>query len=419
MSADLSLRSLRKPLSSKNAKHILPILIAVAVLLLALGNAVFSAAKDGSGKPQSNRTQIQNDLGAIPIAFEPTGGLFSDNKTHLVFLFSTSCPACEDSTKRSINELYLTWRGNLTYDEVSLNLVNYYSKKDIGEAYFKAFSISRNQTSGPVLVVHNSRAGLLYYPPFDNMKVQKAVYYLTRGTPIEAVKKETETGFSQPLIYALGTVSGFNPCLVALASFFFASATQTEFKGVARRISLISLGLVYAYVVFFSLILSNPTVMNYLAASSWLIAFILVVVGVLHFVEVAQDIYSRRRGGGNDIEAKVPLFRTPKPVKGFIVKVREVNNPLYDFVLGIVFSLIKLPCIAMLFVAMLVNSTTPITDAMIFTLGVASPVIVMGVLIGFGMMNVNRLSLVRFKGRLIQRAVIGVALLISAVLVFS
>jgi len=413
------LRDFRKPLSSKNARHLLPILIAVTVLLLTLGNAAFSASRDGSGKPQSARTQIQQDLGAIPVAFEQTGGLFLDNKTHVVFLFSTTCPACEDSTKRSINELYLTWRGNLTYDEVSLNVVNYYSKKDIGEAYFKAFNIPRNQTSGPVLVVHNSRLGLLYYPPFENMKVQKGVYYLTTGSLIEAVQKESETRFSQPLIYALGMVSGFNPCLVALASFFFASATQTELRRAARRVSLISLGLVYAYLVFFSLIVSNPTVMNYLAASSWLIAFILVVVGVLHFVEVAQDIYSRRRGGGNDIEAKVPLFRTPKLVKGFIVKVRELNDPVYDFVLGMIFSIIKLPCIAMLFVAMLVNSTTPITDAMIFTFGVASPVIVMGVLIGFGMTNVNRLTLVRFKGRSIQRAVIGSALLISAVLVLS
>ena len=412
------MRSFRKPLSRKNAKHLLPILLAVTVLLLALSNAAFFAA-DGGGKPQGDLTQIQKDLGAIPVAFEPTDGIFLNNKTQVVFLFSTTCPACEDSTKRSINELYLTWRGNLTGKEVSLNLVNYYREKDIGEAYFKAFKIPRNQTTGPVLVVHNSRVGVIYYPPFENMQVQKGVYYLTKGSLTEAEERQGETGFSQPLIYALGTVSGFNPCLFALASFFFASATQIELKRVARRIGLISLGLVYAYVVFFSLIVSNPTAMDYLAASSWLVAFILIVVGLLHFVEVAQDFHSRRGGGANDTEARVPLFRTPKPVKGLIVKVRELDNPVYDFVLGMIFSLIKLPCIAMLFVAMLVNSTAPLTDSMIFTAGVASPVIVMGLLIGFGMMNVNRLSLVRFKGRLIQRSVIGVALLISAVLVLS
>lgn len=405
-------------MSPKNAKHLLAILIAVTVLSVALGNAALSAANESS-RLQSSRAQIQREIGAIPVTFEPTDGLLSDNKTHVVFLFSTTCPACEDSTKRSIKELYLTWLGNLTYDEVSLSIINYYKMKEIGEAYFKAFNIPRNQTSGPVLVVHNLRVGLVYYPPFEDLKVQKGVYYLTRGSLIEAVPKKNEARFSQLLVYALGTVSGFNPCLVALASFFFASATQTELKRVARRISLISLGLIYAYVVFFSLIVSNPTVMGSLAASTWLIASILAFVGLLHFVEVGQDLYSRRWGSGTNIETKVPLFRTPKPLKGFIVKVRELNSPVFDFALGIIFSLIKLPCIAMLFVVMLVNSTTPLTDAVIFTFGVASPVIVMGALIGFGMVNVNRLSMVRFKGRLIQRAVIGAALIISAVLVIS
>ena len=406
-------------MSLKNVKRLLPILVAVTVLVVALGTAAFFVAQEESRRLESDRAQIQRDLGAIPIEFEPSDVLFLDSKTQVVFLFSTTCHACEESTKKSIGELYSTWLGNLTYDEASLNVVNDYREKDIGEAYFKAFKIPRNQTSGPVLVVHNSRVGLVYYPPFENMKVQKGVYYLTRGSLTEAVQKKSEARFSQLLIYALGTISGFNPCLVALASFFFASATQTELKSAARRIGLISLGLIYAYVVFFSLIVSNPTVMGLLAASNWIIAFILVVVGLLHFVEVAQDIYSRRWGSGGNTEARVPLFRTPKPLKEFLVKVRGLNSPVYDFALGIVFSLIKLPCIAVLFVVLLVNSTTPLMDTLIFTLGVASPVILMGLLIGFGMVNVNRLSTVRFKGRLIQRTVIGAALLISALLVIS
>jgi len=405
-------------LSPKNAKHLLAILIAVTVLSVALGNAALSAVNE-SRRLQSSRAQIQREIGATPVAFESTDGLLSDNKTHVVFLFSTTCPACEASTSRSIKELYLTWLGNLTYNEVSLSIINYYVMKENGEAYFKAFNIPRNQTSGPVLVVHNSRVGLVYYPPFEDLKVQKGVYYLTRGSLIEAAPKKNEARFSQLLVYALGTVSGFNPCLVALASFFFASATQTELKRVARRISLISLGLIYAYIVFFSLIVSNPTVMGSLAASTWLIASILAFVGLLHFVEVGQDLYSRRWGSGINLEAKMPLFRTPKPLKEFVVRARELNSPVFDFVLGIIFSLIKLPCIAVLFVVLLVNSTTPLTDTMIFTFGVASPVILMGALIGFGMVNVNRLSTVRFKGRMIQRAVIGAALLISAALVIS
>jgi cytochrome c biogenesis protein CcdA len=218
-------------------------------------------------------------------------------------------------------------------------------------------------------------------------------------------------------VYALGAISGFNPCLIALASFFFATATKTSFKSVARRIALISVGLIYAYLIFFSLIVSNPVVMSSLVSLTWLIAFILVIMGLLHFVEVGHDIYSRRWGGGSSIEAKLPLFKTPRQLKGLLEKTREMNSPAYDFVLGAIFSLIKLPCIAAFLVVLLVNSTTPLTDIAIFTLGVASPIILMGALIGLGMIKVNRLNTAQFKGRLIQRLVIGAALILSAILV--
>lgn len=403
-------------LSSKNMKQAIFIVMAVAFLLVTLGYAAFSTVEYENRRLETNGAQTQNELGAVPVAFEPVKGLRLDNKTQVVFLYYTTCPACEESKNLFITRSYPTWQGNLTSDEVSFGAVNYYRKKDVGDAYFKAFNIS-SQAGGSVLVAHNSMMGLVYYPPLKDMDVQKGVYYLTRGSMAETSQESSEVRFSQPLIYALGAVSGFNPCLVALASFFFATATQTELRGVAKRIGLISLGLVYSYIVLFSLIVSNPTATSTLASLTWLIVFILVVMALLHFIEVGQDVYSRRWGSGSSIEAKVPLFRTPKPLKGLLVRVRELNSPVYDFALGAVFSLIKLPCIAAFLVVMLVNSTTPLADVTIFTLGVASPIILMGILIGLGMVKVNRLSTIQFKGRLIQRIVIGAALLMSAILV--
>jgi cytochrome c biogenesis protein CcdA len=142
-------------------------------------------------------------------------------------------------------------------------------------------------------------------------------------------------------------------------------------------------------------------------------------MGLLHFVEVAHDIYSRRWGSGSSIEAKMPLFKTPRPLKEFLVRVRESNSPAYDFALGAVFSLIKLPCIAAFLIVLLINSTSPLMDVVIFTFGVVSPIILMGALIGLGMIKVNRLSAAQFKGRLIQRTIIGIALLASAFLVVA
>jgi cytochrome c biogenesis protein CcdA len=96
-----------------------------------------------------------------------------------------------------------------------------------------------------------------------------------------------------------------------------------------------------------------------------------------------------------------------------------MNSPIYDFSLGALFSIVKLPCIAAFLIVLLVKSSTPLIDVTIFTLGVASPVILMGILIGFGMMKVNKLNTAQFKGRVIQRILIGALLIISAFLVLQ
>ena len=44
--------------------------------------------------------------------------------------------------------------------------VNYYRNLEAGIAYFEAFNISKSAEGGSILVVHNSKVGLVYYPPF-------------------------------------------------------------------------------------------------------------------------------------------------------------------------------------------------------------------------------------------------------------
>jgi cytochrome c biogenesis protein CcdA len=399
-----------------NLRNLLFTVVIVVILAAAVLNVALFTAKDESRTtPGGDQTesQIRKELGATPIFYEPAVGIPQDEKIHFVFLYYTTCPACEDDKNLFISKSFPAWQGNLSSEEVSFRTLNYYRKKDVGDAYFRAFNISKNQFGATALVIHDSKVGLVFYPPFNDGKIQKAAYYIAKGSLLGMTQKKSETHLSQPLVFALGAISGFNPCLIALASFFFATATKTELKAVARRIGLISLGLVYAYLIFFSLLVTNPAVMNLTVSLAWLVVLLLVTLALIHFVEVAHDIYSRRWGGGSSIEAKMPLFKTPRFLKDLIAKARAARSPTCDFTLGAVFSLVKLPCIAVFLLVLLVNSTTPLVDVAVFTLGVAAPVILMGLLIGLGMVQVNRLSTAQFKGRLIQRTLIGIALLAS------
>jgi cytochrome c biogenesis protein CcdA len=401
---------------SSKITNILAFGLAIIILSAAIMN-VGSAFKVREGRPAGELSKVGEFLGKTPTIFEPTDGLMIDGKTHAVFFYYTTCPACDSGENLYISKSYPTWQGNLTRDEVKFDAVNYYRKKDVGEAYFKAFNVSRSQYGGSFLIIHNSRMGLVYYPPFDDSKIQNAMYYLARGS-LEASKYSGGGQYLSPaLVYVLGATSGFNPCLIALISFFFATANQTELKRAARRIGLVAIGLLYTYTLMFSIIISNPTVMGSLESITWIIILILIAFGLLHFVEVSYDIYARRWGGGSGIEAKMFLFRTPKFLKTLLLRAKEADNPLFDFTLGSIFSLVKFPCIAALLVVLLVRSTSPLTDTVVFTFGVATPVILLGALIGLGMVKVNKLSSLQFKGRLIQRLLIGAALIISAIIV--
>jgi cytochrome c biogenesis protein CcdA len=147
---------------------------------------------------------------------------------------------------------------------------------------------------------------------------------------------------------------------------------------------------------------------------TWAVALVLLAFGALYLIEVAYDLYARRWGKGSHIEAKIPLFRTPKIFKSKIRRA-EGSGGLFDFSLGAFFSLVKLPCIAAYLFILLVNSTNQLADIAVFTLGVVSPIILMGGLISLGMVRINQLTEIQFKGRILQRAAIGIILIVSTI----
>ncbi|MCJ7761748.1 hypothetical protein MUP59_11505, partial [Candidatus Bathyarchaeota archaeon] len=100
-------------MNRKNMKYVLFAFAAVALLLLVTWNAAFSAARLGDKVTEAGGSQIQKDLGAAPIFFEPKNGIPSDNKTRVTYLYYTTCPACEEGKNLFISKSYPIWQGNL------------------------------------------------------------------------------------------------------------------------------------------------------------------------------------------------------------------------------------------------------------------------------------------------------------------
>lgn len=357
------------------------------------------------------KDQVSKEIGgyyrSVPVS------LRVDNRTHLIYIYYNPCRSCDQDRRKMIQGSLSVWTSNVSSSSIELEIINSYSSANQTDSYLESFRIPSGSYGFTTLIIYRNSEAYVLTPPYADENVEKAISYLNYGIVHTSAKT---LPLSTPLVYALGTVSGLNPCFVALASAFLATSTQDKGRKVARRLVLVSLGLIYAYLIFFTLILADPGVVSYLPRVTWMVALVLLGVGVLYLAEVAYDLYARRWGAGSHIEAKIPIFRTPKVFKSRIRR-SESSSGLYDFGLGAFFSLVKLPCIAAYLFILLVNSTNQIVDITVFTLGVVSPIVVMGGLIGLGMVKINQLTELQFKGRIIQRAAIGIILIISVIFI--
>jgi len=255
----------------------------------------------------------------------------------------------------------------------------------------------------------------------------------------ERALKETRTGLpcpkcrgqlspdvyatSYPLVFIYGVVSGFSPCLIALISFVVAATLYPggSSKRALKKVIVITGGVFYLHMIILYLIvpvITVPTVLDYATYFTIPFTVILVILGGAHLIEVVRDFYTGKwRKGGDPI---VPLFKTPKPVKELVKKMALQNSLYFDFSVGVLFSFIKLCCTLPLFFSLpLLQPLQSITSITIFNVGLVFPVLLLGALLSIGFIKTGQLHEVRSKGRILQRTIVGTALIVSAFLILQ
>ncbi len=215
--------------------------------------------------------------------------------------------------------------------------------------------------------------------------------------------------------FILGVISGLSPCMIALISFVVGTTLQfwKGHGGVVKRIVAIAGGVFYLHLVILFLIISLPTILVYVDNLIIPLVAILTVLGVANLIEVIHDFYTGK--WRTNEEAAIPLFKTPKSIKKFVQKASLQNNPYVDFSVGAVFSLVKLGCSLALLVPILplFQPLQSLGSVAIFSVGVVLPLLLLGLLLHVGLIGVGHLYKVRSKGRIIQRTIVGIALIIS------
>jgi cytochrome c-type biogenesis protein len=183
------------------------------------------------------------------------------------------------------------------------------------------------------------------------------------------------------VVFAAGLLAGFNPCLLAMLAFLASSmlASTGRRKDIMTMVAFFSLGTFVVYIIFgvglFSILQEKSTA----AVFRFVLAAILLILGLMQL----EDARRLQSGGAS-------LFRVDwtKKYVHCVISSRKLSS---YFLLGALFSLIRAPCVGGMYVAIIGAisgqgyASSGLFYLMIYNLGIALPVLVLGVIIALGM----------------------------------
>jgi cytochrome c-type biogenesis protein len=229
--------------------------------------------------------------------------------------------------------------------------------------------------------------------------------------PENALKDLTVS--SAATVLAAGLLAGFNPCLLAILAFLASSMLASTGRrwDILTMVAFFSFGIFVVYIIFgvgmFRVLQEKSAV----AMFRFVLSSVLIVLGIMQM----EDARRLQSGGSS-------LFRTDwtkKYVNGVIAS-RKLSS---YFLLGVLFSLVRAPCVGGVYIAIIgiisrqgLASSGPIY-LMIYNLGLALPVLLLGGIIALGM-SPEQVDDFRNKHRVAIRLITGITLLALAPLIY-
>jgi cytochrome c-type biogenesis protein len=218
---------------------------------------------------------------------------------------------------------------------------------------------------------------------------------------------------STATVFAAGLLAGFNPCLLAILAFLASSmlASTGRRRDILTMVAFFSLGTFVVYIIFgvglFSVLQEKSTA----AMFRFVLAAVLLVLGIMQMEDAR-----RLQSGGTS------LFSTDwtKKYVPCVIASRSVSS---YFLLGALFSLVRAPCVGGVYIAIIgiISShgfaSSGLIYLMIYNLGIALPVLLLGGIIALGM-SPEQVDNFRNKHRVAIRLITGITLLALATLIY-
>ena len=219
-----------------------------------------------------------------------------------------------------------------------------------------------------------------------------------------------------PTVFVAGLIAGFNPCLLAILAFIATVALSNEDGGRSSNQRMLWLVVVFCFGIFITYLVAGMGLLQAIGHSEGMretiedaLIAIIVVLGIWHI----YDAYHVKRYDTSS-------FKTSGSAMRYVEDLVKKESLPAIFVLGVLFSLVKAPCVGALYLSILkmLIRDGALCGALylgVYNLGVISPVLILGLAITFGMQPE---SVSRYKDahRSSIRLATGVLLLAIAVL---
>jgi cytochrome c biogenesis protein CcdA len=214
-------------------------------------------------------------------------------------------------------------------------------------------------------------------------------------------------------VFAVGLLAGFNPCLLAILAFLASTmlAITGRRRDILTMVAFFSLGIFAVYIIF------GLGLFSVLQEKSSTALFRFVLAAVLLFLGLMQLEDARRLQSGGE-----SLFRTDWTKKYIHGAVASRRLSSY-FLLGALFSLVRAPCVGGVYIAIIgiISSqgyaSSGLIYLMIYNLGIALPVLLLGGIIALGM-SPEQVDQFRNKHRVAIRLITGITLFALAPLIY-
>jgi len=227
------------------------------------------------------------------------------------------------------------------------------------------------------------------------------------------------TASAGPYMFALGLISGLNCSSTALILLVIGLALSVSENSRRIRLTVVStaVGIFYAYLVIPHLMILIPDLVERLEIVT---NFVTVSCLVLGITLCTRAVYSLHAVNQMNKQERRNLLPESCHSERRDARFPRLRNLYMCFLIGMVFSIVNIPCTTSLLVAFLEQVASEpmglITSMVIFDIGVIAPIISIGLLAGVGFIRLRESLPCYFRGRIVQRALAGAAFAASALL---